>query len=234
MTVNSWEIFTPLKSQGLLIPPSMGHSDSSDGGDTEPDLMDVDTVMDNHMDQSQSSQDDDNPLDDNGDDGIVDNLMEAAQLDDIKISLQFIHALTQASSSDGMSELDEDILARLQDPPTTIVELSPDDRLSLKLFLASQNAAQDVYTLSQDAILERHPEDNILSYNQAKRLITEITGISSITDAMCINSCMAYTGPFKKLDICPYCAEPCLDPGTKKSRKVLNSIPLGPQLQALK
>ena len=50
---------------------------------------------------------------------------------------------------------------------------------------------------------------------------------------MCINSCLAYTGPLSALDTCPICSEPCFD-SHHQPQRIFNTIPIGPQLQALK
>jgi hypothetical protein len=57
---------------------------------------------------------------------------------------------------------------------------------------------------------------------------------------MCINTCLAFTGPFSELESCPTCGELRFeqDLPSKKSKKrtphrVFHTIPLGPQLQAL-
>ena len=51
---------------------------------------------------------------------------------------------------------------------------------------------------------------------------------------MCINSCIAYTGPFKDLDKCPKCAtERYKENSNKVPRQQFYTIPLGPQIQAL-
>ena len=51
---------------------------------------------------------------------------------------------------------------------------------------------------------------------------------------MCINSCIAYTGPFKDLETCPECQEHHFDPFTKNACQQLHTIPLGPQLHAIR
>ncbi|KAL6301085.1 hypothetical protein BKA93DRAFT_819140 [Sparassis latifolia] len=102
---------------------------------------------------------------------------------------------------------------------------------------------QETYNAVREAILQRYPEDTILSYDQMKRRITELTGIVPIVHDMCINTCIAYTGPdFTDLDSCPMCSQPCYDQvklrasGGKQriSRKVFHTFPIGPQIQALK
>jgi hypothetical protein len=73
-----------------------------------------------------------------------------------------------------------------------------------------------------------------------KKLISEITGVGSALDDMCINSCVAFVGPLANLMQCPECLEPRYDPekltvtGKKVPRQQACTIPLGPQLQALR
>jgi hypothetical protein len=54
---------------------------------------------------------------------------------------------------------------------------------------------------------------------------------------MCINSCHAFTGPFADAEHCTTCAEPRYDSlrlPAKIPRKQYHTIPLGPQLQAIR
>jgi hypothetical protein len=50
---------------------------------------------------------------------------------------------------------------------------------------------------------------------------------------MCLNSCLAFTGPFINDDRCSECGEEHFDPVMKKGRQQFHTIPVGPQLQAL-
>ncbi|KAH8980247.1 hypothetical protein EDB86DRAFT_2779133, partial [Lactarius hatsudake] len=58
---------------------------------------------------------------------------------------------------------------------------------------------------------------------------------------MCINSCIAYTGPFLELESCPMCSKARFDQFRLESssgrdripRQEFHTIPIGPQLQAL-
>ena len=161
----------------------------------------------------------------------LEDLVESATLQNIKTTLQFIQELKTASLDDG--HLAPEIVSRLKNPPSEPVHLTPDERLSLELFISTQNAAQHVYTSVKKAVERRHPESQILSYDKVKQLTAELTGISPITDHMCINSCAAYTGPFDALEVCPVCGEPRFD-SLRNPRQMFNTIPIGPQLQALK
>ena len=50
---------------------------------------------------------------------------------------------------------------------------------------------------------------------------------------MYIKSCITYTGPFKALDACPVCNEPCFN-SQHRPRQVFLTIPVGLLLQALR
>ncbi|KZT03122.1 uncharacterized protein LAESUDRAFT_633309, partial [Laetiporus sulphureus 93-53] len=50
-----------------------------------------------------------------------------------------------------------------------------------------------------------------LAYDQVKCRITNIMGIHALKHDMCINSCLAFTGPFENDEVCHYCDEPHYD-----------------------
>jgi len=101
------------------------------------------------------------------------------------------------------------------------------------LYLSITNVSQETYTLVRKAILQQYPDEDIPSYHQIKKYVTELSGVCSIEHDMCINSCIAYTGLFKDLQTCPECGKHRFDPFTKKAHQKLHTIPLGPQLQAI-
>jgi hypothetical protein len=82
-------------------------------------------------------------------------------------------------------------------------------------------------------VLRRHPDDDILSYARIKSKIAELSGVVPIVRHMCLNSCIAFTGPFDTLTECPMCHEARYIDETKKPRREFHTIPIGPQLQAL-
>ena len=159
------------------------------------------------------------------------DLVESATLQNIRTALQFIQELKTASLDN--SHLAPDIVSWLKNPPSDPVVLTPDEWLSLELFISTQNTAQHFYTSAKKAIEQRHPENHILTYDKVKQLTAEITGISPITNHMCIKSCVAYTGPFSALEACPVCGEPHFD-SLHQLQQIFNTIPIGLQLQALK
>ena len=116
-------------------------------------------------------------------------------------------------------------------------------RLSLDMYLALTNVSQEVYRALVAAFIRCHPEakGRLLSYDQIKRRVKNLTGIIPIYNDLCINSCMAFTGPYKDLDTCLECSQPRYDPallqssnGTiKEPRQSVTTIPIGPQIQVL-
>ncbi|KAF9471155.1 hypothetical protein BDN70DRAFT_762626, partial [Pholiota conissans] len=116
-------------------------------------------------------------------------------LDDLRVSVEFIKALQTASLDDRYNNMDSKWLRRLRNPPTETfnIENHPDLRLGLDTFLVSINSSVGTYVKMREAILRRHPDDQIPSYDQMKRLITEITGVTSVVHPMCKNSCVAFT-----------------------------------------
>ena len=165
----------------------------------------------------------------------ISRLSHLAKLDSMKTAMAYIEALKTASLDDEWSKLDADTLYQLRNPPTTPVNINenPSWRLGLDLYLSISNVSQETYTLVRKAILRRYPDEDIPSYHQIKNYVAELSGVYSVQDDMCINSCIAYTGPFKDLQTCPECGECRFDPITKKAQQHLHTIPLGPQLQAI-
>lgn len=164
-------------------------------------------------------------------------VLPESSIDDIKITNQFIQALRNASLDDEDEDLDADTLDRLRNPPQDLPTLDSDERLSIDLFLSVSNASVETYNSVRDAILRRYPENPILSHHAVKKLVRELSGVVHVTRDMCINTCMAYTGPFAHLTCCPYDGEPRYDPkreGAQVPRQQFETILLGPQLQALR
>ena len=71
------------------------------------------------------------------------DLVKSATLENIKISLNFIQELKTASLNDG--HLAPEVVSHLKNPPSGAIELTPDDWLSLELFISTHNSPQHVY-----------------------------------------------------------------------------------------
>ncbi|GBE80227.1 hypothetical protein SCP_0214370 [Sparassis crispa] len=159
-----------------------------------------------------------------------------ATIEEIKIAEEFIRLLKQASLE--TSGLDANTIHRLHHPIEAPLDIDdPDLLLSIEIFLSVTNTSQATYTAVRGAILHRYPENTILTFDQVKSKIAELSGVVPIIQDMCVNTCLAYTGPFAELDQCPTCGEPRYDTtsnGKKRiARQEFHTIPVGPQLQAL-
>jgi hypothetical protein len=133
--------------------------------------------------------------------------------------------------------LDESLIQQILNPPQDTLEiLDPDERLSLDIYFATIHTSEETYKKTCAAILRRFPECKVLTYYKVKKLIERLSGISPILRDMCVNSCVAFTGPYSGLENCPECGENRFHGGQgkkKKPRKQFTTVPLSPQLQAV-
>ena len=171
----------------------------------------------------------------------LNELCGLAENEDIKMYLDFLTRIENASLEDNRMTMAPDDLERLCHPPQEKVDLDdPDLRLTLNLFLATGNSSQETYNSVCKAIQCRYPAE-VLSYDQIKRRITDLSGVVPLAHDMCMNMCIAYTGQFSHLKSCPYCEESRYDPiqlaasnrKMKEPCQQLHTMPIGPQLQAL-
>ena len=218
-----------LPGSGLLLGDTNGSRDNPDALPTS--ALDTQAPIDPSSNASDILSGDTEDLWDRG----------SIRLGDLKLTADFIKALQEASLDDPNTGMSSDALERLRNPlheqPSLL--LNKDTRLALKLFLA--NPSEITYELNRAAILDCYPDTDLPTYYRTTRLVADITGIESIVHHMCVNSCIAYTGPFLDLLICPICSEPRYDQfrletsnGTDKiPRQEFHTIPIGPQLQAL-
>jgi len=171
-----------------------------------------------------------------------------ATLEELKTAQDFISQL-QTATLDKDHNLDSETRERLQEPVTDPISLDadPELRTGIKLYLDTTNASDEVYNNVRNTLnsyvasigVER--ENSIPSLYSVKKAIGELTGVYSMLNDMCIDSCMAYTGPNVDLDACLHCGKPRYDPqilaesgGQRKvPQRKFSTFPLGPQLQAL-
>lgn len=159
-----------------------------------------------------------------------------ARRQEVREALECIRDIRNATLS--TSGLDEDTVDRLRHPPRGVPPLTGFERAGMRMFLARGDGSEDNYEDNRAAIVELHNQDEIPSYDQIKHRIANITGISTIRTAMCVNSCIAFTGPFADLNDCPTCVQPRYDPwhltrGDKIPRRTFETFPVGPQIQAM-
>lgn len=155
---------------------------------------------------------------------------------ELRESDAFIAAMRTASL-DG-SGLSDSVLHRLRNPPRSLRAITPVERLGLRMYLARGDASEDNYTDHRAAFLELHPDEPIPSYEAVKNLVAELTGVSALRTDMCVDTCVAFTGPFANCLECPRCNAPRYDPvdferGRLVPRRTFLTFPLGPQLQAM-
>lgn len=157
-----------------------------------------------------------------------------SRIENVRLAQQFIQEISCATLDGG--KLDEDVVSRIRNPIQEPVDISdPDEHLSLDLFIATRNASEATYHDVRTAIKRRFPGAEVLSHHLVKKLVAEISGVVSMRDDMCINSCHAFTGPFTNRTTCLECGESQYDTsGKPKPRQQACTIPLGPQIQALR
>ncbi|KIO08757.1 hypothetical protein M404DRAFT_22611 [Pisolithus tinctorius Marx 270] len=133
-------------------------------------------------------------------------------------------------------------LDRLRNPPKE--PLRVDDQyteLALSMFIALEHSSESTYEKIRQAIQKCFPDVGLPSFHQMKRLLANLSGVTSVANHMCINSCATYVGPLSNLEICPECSEPHYDQvklhrsngRIKHPCAIFHTIPITPQLQSL-
>ena len=164
---------------------------------------------------------------------------DAISLDSLKLTTEFIKGLRATTLDDPSLGLSIEATERLRNPPHDQPELDKYMRLAIKLYLG--NPSDKTYEINRAAVLECFPEADLPTYYRTRRMVADLTGIESVVHHMCINSCIAYTGPFADLESCPMCSESRYDnirleasSGAKRiARQEFHTVLIGPQLQAL-
>jgi hypothetical protein len=156
----------------------------------------------------------------------------AIELPELQITQQFIDLLKSAAlDKSGMQPED---IEDLRDPGKDYALVDPSPLLrSLRHFLNNSTASRKYYE-SMRAIERRYnPDDPILPFDQVKQRARWLSGVAPMEHDMCVNSCMAFTGPYETLEICTRCGEARYCPGTNKPQKRFTTIPIGPVIQSL-
>ena len=207
---------------------------------SQPDSNDLPIELDTpRLDESAACDPDlDVPLDSqatSGDDCPASELRDVAatiELPQLQIAQLYIDHLRSASlDSSGMHADDVNDL-RNPGQQYTLEDPSPLLR-SVRHFINNLSASRKHYELMRTIEHLHRPEDQLLSFDQVKRRVRWLSGIVPVEHDMCINSCLAYTGPRETLDTCPRCGEPQYCLGTTKPQKRFTTVPIGPVIQAL-
>ncbi|KAI0054679.1 hypothetical protein BV25DRAFT_1770439, partial [Artomyces pyxidatus] len=95
-------------------------------------------------------------------------------------------------------------------PPTDELDvqktLTISERMSLKHYIAWKQSRGTVlaYSLHAKVLQEAVPDVQILSLHNVRKLSTRVTGLQPILVDICPKNCVAYTGEFSELKMCPY------------------------------
>ncbi|KAG5640942.1 hypothetical protein DXG03_006598, partial [Asterophora parasitica] len=155
-------------------------------------------------------------------------------LPSFQVTESFLDAMAYATLEDsGMKPED---IARLRQPERDSTDLLDDSNRhllkSVRHFINNTDSSRNYYENTRQIDLLTYPEDPFLSFNQVKRVET-LSEVVPIHHDMCIDSCLAFTGPYAKLNACPICLKSRIDPKTKKPRRQFTTIPIGSVLQSL-
>lgn len=149
----------------------------------------------------------------------------------IQLSLEFIKLLKNAKLDSVHSGLTASQIDALRNPePVSEQDFDANLRFSMALFLASLNASEDTYKKTCKAVHDNVNGFELLSYEKLKTRLGKLSGVYPVSNDMCVNTCMAYTGPYNKLDHCPFCHEARFV--DQHARRTFFTIPIGPQIQA--
>jgi len=157
----------------------------------------------------------------------------------LDIAEQFIDLLEGATLDSDIEPLPAALMQQLTSPRESILQLTEDERWCIDNYFSSDNITEDQYHNLVLAQEKRLPEvaGKLLSYHLVKKLTEELSGVKTIKHDMCVNSCLAFTGPFAKDVGCRLCRESRYHPlskthGKKKPRKTFTTILPSMNLQA--
>src|SRR6266702_4656476 len=228
----------PTVGTSELVPdpsPSTGEGSGTAGSEAhvQPPLDDPcpgDTACaDQDLNGSTSHQDQDQPEPTEGAGG---DPSTRIHLPDLRTTQGFIDTLQNAALTD--SGMEEDDIYNMRDPGPIEDFLDPSPLLrSVRHFINNASASRGHYENTRMIELLNNPGDPFLSFDQVKRRVRWLSGVVPIEHDMCLNTCIAYTGPYRELDACPYCSTSRYIPGSKKAQRRFSTIPIGPVVQAL-
>ncbi|KAF5335649.1 hypothetical protein D9758_017763 [Tetrapyrgos nigripes] len=160
----------------------------------------------------------------------------SSNIEVIDMAKAFIKCLEDAELDNG--DLGQSVLEKLLDPEDFVLQFDPvEDRaliLCIKIYLIKDQTVWG-YAATIKAIQEAEafPDEELLSWDQMKCRMKELSGVEAIKHDMCPNTCLAFTGPFTDLDSCPECSSPRQNAdGTCK--QAFDTVPVGPSIQAMK
>ena len=148
----------------------------------------------------------------------------------LQVTMKNIQALKNATLEEGGMSPDE--IDRLRDPAPARCSLDMSDThlvKALRHFIYSTNTSRDHYETIRKVDMAAHPDDEFLSFDQAKRTLKKISGVVAMRHDMCTSSCTAFTGAYSDLNACSYCSAPRYH-ANGRPRRQFTTIPIGPVL----
>jgi hypothetical protein len=130
----------------------------------------------------------------------------------LQVTMKNIQALKNASLED--SGMAPDDINRLRDPKSAHCALDMLDThlmKALRHFIYSTDTSRNHYETIRKVNMAAYPDDEFLSFDQARRTLKKISGVVPMKHNMCSSSCAAFTGAYSELDACPYCSAPRYD-----------------------
>lgn len=109
--------------------------------------------------------------------------------------------------------------------------MSEDDMNSIRAFNFKVNTNLGAKSYAKLRLAFPQLSD-LLSLQKLQTRIAFLSGIKPVIYHCCKNSCCCFTGPFKSLDICPFCSEARYD-ANHRPRNVFSYLPLIPRLIAM-
>lgn len=129
--------------------------------------------------------------------------------------------------------MQQEDISSLRDPSPTLELVDPSPLLKcMRHFIRLSGASRLTYEDMCEVQLLDDPTQHFLSYDQVKHRIRWLSGVVPIEHDMCLNSCLAYTGPYADLTVCPNCKTDRYFEGTEKPQRRFTTIPIGPVIQA--
>ena len=220
-----------------IDPPSPPKSPAASDFDDEDSRLDQ-----NGPPPPDSDEDDPPPPDSDEDDPPLPDFEEEdlpVTREDMRTNLEFIQMLEDATLESRFSPAELEAFCNPQEISFSPSE-DPDLLLSISNFVANLNASQDIYTKNRSNFQRRCPEVKMLLFDQVRRSVSDLSGVLTWQDDMCVDSCVGFTGPYARLEDCPKCHKPCYDQEkleksngkTKVPQKSFTTFPIGPQLQS--
>jgi hypothetical protein len=160
------------------------------------------------------------------------DVIKTIKLPHLQIMQQYLNFMQSAEL--GKSGMQPEEIEDLCNPVQAymLVDLSPLLH-SVRHFVNNSSSSQKHYEQLRTIERLHRPDDPILLFDQVKQHVHWLSGVVPVEHDMCVNSCLAFTGPCKNLEACAHCNKARYFPGTTPPQKRFTTIPIGPVIQAM-